>query len=70
MKEKKKKVVTVIKEADYYDAVNSSMGWCTSCLKFTRECTEPDAMKYDCPICKQLTVMGAEQALLLGLIVF
>ena len=64
------KQCVVIEEADYLDAADQFMGWCTSCQEFTRECTEPDINAgepgYDCPKCEQNTVMGAEQALLLG----
>jgi Zn finger protein HypA/HybF involved in hydrogenase expression len=49
---------------EYEYATESYMGWCTTCEDFTRDCTEPDAHDYDCPICEQNTVMGAEDALL------
>ena len=55
--------------ADYRDAVESYMGWCSECRAFTRDCTEPDAVGYDCPDCGQGGVVGAEGALLTGLIV-
>lgn len=48
------------------DAIDSNTGWCTVCKQFTRECTEPDATGYDCPVCGQNTVMGAEEAILEG----
>uniref|UniRef100_A0A6H2A3F9 Uncharacterized protein n=1 Tax=viral metagenome TaxID=1070528 RepID=A0A6H2A3F9_9ZZZZ len=50
----------------YEKAVNDSMGWCTDCGDFTRDCTEPDAENYDCPVCGEKTVMGAEQAMISG----
>jgi len=50
----------------YEAATENYEGFCTRCQKFTRDCTEPDAEGYDCPCCKQLTVMGAEQALMVG----
>ena len=53
---------------DYLDATDSYMGWCPTCKAFTRDATEPDAEEYDCPVCDGREVVGAEQALLLGLI--
>ena len=47
-------------------AVDNYQGWCVDCHDFTRDCTEPDAEGYDCPVCENDTVMGAEQALLEG----
>ena len=42
-------------------------GYCTSCQSFTVECgVEPDAEGYECPECGGHTVIGAEQALLMG----
>lgn len=61
---------TKVAEADYADAVENYMGWCTSCKEFTRENTEPDAEGYDCPQCEQNTVIGAEDALVHGHIEF
>ncbi len=57
-------------EYEYLEAVGSYQGYCTECKDFTRDCTEPDAEDYDCPECESNTVVGAEQALLLGLIYF
>jgi len=50
----------------YRDMCDDNMGWCPDCQDFTRDCTEPDAENYDCPLCGGDSVMGAEQALLLG----
>lgn len=61
---------SVINEIDYVEANESYTGWCTVCKEFTRSNTEPDAEEYDCPKCSQKTVMGAEQALLSGNIIF
>jgi len=55
-------------ETEYLDACDTFQGWCTFCKEFTRDQTEPDAEDYDCPVCEQNTVVGAEQALLLGII--
>ena len=52
--------------AEFRKADNDSQGWCTSCEDFTRDCTEPDAEEYDCPICDENTVAGAQQAIVLG----
>ncbi len=54
---------TIVKMADYLDATENYVGWCTVCKEFTRDQTEPDAEDYDCPGCEQNTVMGAEQAM-------
>ena len=53
-------------EEEFLDACDSFRGWCTNCKDFTRDCTEGDAEGYDCPVCEEDTVMGAEQALLMG----
>lgn len=58
----------IVSAVDFADAVDSYTGWCTACQEFTREATEPDAEEYDCPVCEDYTVMGAEQALMLGII--
>lgn len=52
------------------EAAEGYIGWCTTCSGFTRECTEPDAQDYDCPVCGENTVVGAEDALVMGLITF
>jgi hypothetical protein len=62
--------MTTITEAAYAEAVDQSLGWCPECESFTRDCTEPDASGYDCPICEMMGVMGAEQALVEGVIDF
>ena len=49
---------------EYAHATETYQGWCTTCRDFTRDCTEPDAENYDCPVCGGDTVMGAEQACL------
>lgn len=62
---------TKVASCDYQQACNDSMGFCTVCCSFTRECTEPDAEDYDCEVCgEETSVVGAEQALIMGLIEF
>lgn len=56
-----------ITEAAYLEAVEAYMGFCVgTCKEFTRDMTEPDAEGYNCPMCGEATVMGAEQALIVG----
>lgn len=44
-------------------------GFCTQCGAWTREGdTEPDARDYPCPECECNTCIGAEEALIAGLI--
>lgn len=62
--------MTVISEEEYMEMCNDNMGFCQSCKSFTRDCTEPDADNYDCPDCGQNLVVGAENALIMGLIDF
>ena len=59
-----------VSEEDFREACDLYMGWCTTCHDFTRDSTEPDAEGYDCPVCEQDTVMGAEWALITGEIIF
>ena len=58
----------IVSESEYVEATDCSMGFCVGCGSFTRGCTEPDAEGCDCPECGELSVMGAEQALLTGTI--
>lgn len=57
-----------VSEADYLDAVDAYIGWCPVCQEFCRECTEPDAESYLCEGCGEEEVVGAENALIMGLI--
>lgn len=61
---------TVIDEYDYVCATEDYYGWCPVCKDFTRDSTEPDAENYDCPVCEEEKVVGAENALIMGLIAF
>lgn len=60
---------SAIDEAEYLEADEGNIGWCPDCAEFTRPCTEPDAVDYDCPQCGGSHVMGAAEALLAGKIV-
>jgi predicted RNA-binding Zn-ribbon protein involved in translation (DUF1610 family) len=59
-----------VSQADYEDATLNYTGYCSTCESFTRDMTEPDAEAYTCPDCGEDTVMGAENALISGLISF
>jgi hypothetical protein len=48
---------------EYNEAVEGSLGWCPLCEEFTRDGTDPDAENYDCFMCDENSVMGAELAL-------
>lgn len=63
-------MATLVAQSEYEAATESYIGWCTTCNAFTRECTEPDAENYKCGECDQRTVVGAENALIAGLIEF
>ena len=59
-----------ITQERYEEACESYEGWCKVCQDFTRAECEPDADKYPCPECKANTVVGAENALIMGLFEF
>lgn len=59
-----------VSQSDYENACEENLGWCPDCCAFTRDMTEPDAEGYDCPDCEGHSVMGAENALICGLIDF
>lgn len=60
------KPTLTMEELDY--ARSNDEGFCRSCGKFTATGVEPDAEHYECPVCGEREVFGAEQAVLLGLI--
>ena len=60
--------VKIISVAQYRQANSASEGFCTACQDFTTGCVEPDAEDYECEACGECAVVGADQALLLGLI--
>ncbi len=51
---------------DIYMLRNEEMaGWCTRCADWTRSGdVEGDAEGYECPVCGEHTVMGAEEWML------
>lgn len=54
----------LITVAEYLRAREAYDGWCIVCEEFTRDSTEPDAERYDCPECGSPdSVYGAEYAL-------
>jgi hypothetical protein len=53
-----------VRPSEYRDALDQDTGWCPTCEDFTRDCTEPDAEGYDCPVCDGIEVVGAELALI------
>lgn len=57
-----------VSESDFIEAQESYTGWCTNCEAFTTGSVEPDATNYKCDECRNLTVFGAEEALLENLI--
>jgi hypothetical protein len=59
---------TKVSVYDYNEAVDQYLGWCTTCDDFTRDSTEGDAEDYLCEICEENSVMGAENALIMGII--
>lgn len=51
----------------YSDATESYSGFCTTCNKITNlDGVEPDARGYTCDECSEDTVMGVEEALMMG----
>ena len=59
----------LMSEEEYKELCNDYFGLCVLCGE-TRDCCEPDAMKYDCEDCEKKSVYGTEQLLLMGRIVF
>jgi len=65
---KQKFEVKRVSEADYFSACREYYGWCRACQDFTTDSVEPDAMHYQCSVCDQPQVFGAENALLCGVL--
>lgn len=64
-------MTTIVSQDDYVDATENYLGWCTVCEAFTRENCEPDCRDYNCEQCGyEHSVMGAEEALMEGLLEF
>jgi len=61
-------MATRVSQDEYQDAVNNYQGWCVKCKSFTTDCVEPDAHGYECDECGKRSVVGAEDALLIGAI--
>jgi hypothetical protein len=60
-----------LSEEEYRAHTNDYDGFCTECQEFTRVgATEPDATGYECPQCELHTCLGAEEALIEGLLEF
>lgn len=56
-------------ESAYTEACGDSAGYCSECDDITSDSgVEPDAEGYKCPTCERMTVMGIEQALLVGML--
>lgn len=51
-------------EQEWLDMRESYQGYCKHCKEWTRDCTEPDAEDYDCPVCGNNSVIGAEMYLM------
>ena len=54
----------------YESASEGYEGYCAKCKKFTADGVEPDARKYKCPVCGEMRVYGAEEAMMMGLFGF
>jgi len=50
------------------EAIEDNRGYCTNCEDFTNFNVEPDAENYECEECGENTVIGVEQAILLGIL--
>jgi len=60
--------VKLITEQEYLASNTEQAGFCSNCQEFTQNGVEPDAQNYNCEECGESTVMGTEQALVMGLI--
>lgn len=57
-----------ISMADYQDMAECSMGFCLDCSDWTTETVEPDAEYLPCETCDAEAVVGAEEALVMGVL--
>lgn len=64
------KLCTPVTSARYHEAVECDEGWCPCCTDWTAEMCEPDATDRKCENgdCGRSWVVGAETAMLMGLI--
>ena len=49
------------------EGIEAMVGFCVSCGA-ERECCEPDAREYECEECGQNSVYGAEELVVMGLV--
>ena len=57
-------------ESSYQHLCGSYGGVCLACGEEVEEGIEPDAENYECPLCDEPQVFGAEQLLVMGIIEF
>lgn len=55
-------------DLEYKAHVRDYDGLCLACWQWTSGGVEPDACGYECPECGEHTVIGAEDAMLMGLV--
>jgi len=53
---------------EFDDAADTHQGYCTTCDDLTGDCCEPDAHKYECPVCEKNTLYGMAEAVICGFI--
>ena len=49
---------------DLLEKIDTNQGWCLSCGEWTHDTCEPDATEYECPVCGDCTVYGAEHIMM------
>jgi hypothetical protein len=59
-----------ITEEEFSEHCDSYDGVCVACGEWGCGGVEPDAMGYECECCGEMKVMGAENALIMGMIEF
>ena len=53
---------------EFADESDNHSGYCVACGEVTSDCCEPDARRYECPVCEKKTVFGMDESLLNGFI--
>jgi Zn finger protein HypA/HybF involved in hydrogenase expression len=53
-------------EVEQVISSGSYEGWCINCGDWTHDSCEPDARKYECPVCEKHTCYGAEELLIMN----